>query len=246
MTIKSNINLALILFCASLISCGIRTNTSLTDTAYPALSSSDEVYVFAPDETPPVTGALLGQLEIKGNSFSTKNCDFNEVISFAQSKARTKGANVIKINKIANPNIRSTCYRLECTLYSVGPDQTASIAAAKSQAPKPKANAETAVIHFYRPKNYSGSAIRFPIQVEDGEYLGKLKSGRSIQYVTSEFGITNFNSRSEVFTIDVQPGKEYYVACNAITGFPLVKAGFQLREENVGQYELERTTASVQ
>ena len=102
------------------------------------------------------------------------------------------------------------------------------------------------MIHFYRPKNYTGSAIRFPIQVEDGEYLGKLKSGRSIQYVTSEFGITNFNSRSEVFTIDVQPGKEYYVACNAITGFPLVKAGFQLREENVGQYELERTTASVQ
>jgi len=246
MTIKSNIHLALIFCGVFLISCGIRTNTSLTDSAYPALSSSDEVYVFAPDEALPVTGALLGQLKVKGNSFNSKNCEYNEVISFAQSKARTKGANVIKIDKITDPDAISTCYRLECTLYNFTPDQTALFPDDAGHTSKSDATAEAAVIHFYRPRNYAGSAIRFPIQVENGESLGKLKNGKSIEYETSDFGITQFNSRSEKFTLDVQPGKKYYVACNVAAGFPVAKASFQLREENVGQYELERTTASVQ
>lgn len=99
------------------LSCGTQKDVSVLSPATP-LPSDATVEVIGVGQKVPDGAKLLGHVKIGDSGFST-NCTYDKVVSDAQKQARGMGGNLLQITKHKEPNIGSTCHRLECDVYVV-------------------------------------------------------------------------------------------------------------------------------
>ncbi|MDC9723997.1 MAG: DUF2846 domain-containing protein [Urechidicola sp.] len=97
------------------------------------------------------------------------------------------------------------------------------------------------LVIFYRSKKFSGSAIKFTVKDNRGEY-GQLTNG-SIIYITVEPGSNTFWSQvisSDSITIDVEEGKTYYVKGTTKMGAVAGRPKFNLVDEKKALKEIKK------
>ena len=58
----------------------------------------------------------IGSLRFADSGFST-DCSFNSILNRARSEARKNGANIVKVSSKKEPDLWSSCYRLNIDLY---------------------------------------------------------------------------------------------------------------------------------
>ena len=97
------------------------------------------------------------------------------------------------------------------------------------------------LVVFYRSKKFSGSAIKFTVKDNRGEY-GQLTNG-SIIYVTVEPGSNTFWSQvisSDSIIIEAEEGKIYYVKGTTKMGVVAGRPKFNLVEESKALKEIKK------
>lgn len=96
-----------------------------------------------------------------------------------------------------------------------------------------------ALVVFYRPKKFSGSAIQFNVKDSD-KYYGPLKSGTTIK-VNIEPGEHTFFSQvisSDAITLTVEEGKTYYVKGTVKMGYYAGRPKFDQVDEKTALKEM--------
>ena len=224
-------------------SCAPRIKSSLTDDINPSLSSDEAVYVLYDNLLIPENSDYVGQLKAGSTGFTT-DCGYGSIMSAAKEEARKKGSNIIAIIKFKKPSMTNTCYRIKANLYrNENPKLITELQdklAAKNMSHLPK-DANYAVIHFYRPRYFPGSAIGYKVKVNDGKVIGKMKNGAQFTYKTTDYGETKIWSKDkeEYLSLDIQPGQEYFVKCTVRAGFPVAKPDMFTIENEIGREEYE-------
>ena len=70
--------------------------------------------------------------------------------------------------------------------------------------------ADTAIVHFYRYKQFQGSALKPSIYC-DGQELGRMQNGRVFDVHVAPGSHTFYaNDKQAGAAVDLEPGKEYY------------------------------------
>jgi len=242
-----NINkqLAIVVLAIAFISqaCSPRVKSRLASDTYQQLSPDAEIYVVHNYSDLPPGSEYLGGLKTQDAGLSVKSCGYDQIISDAMAEARRKGANVLAITKVKQPNLWTPCYRVKANLYY---NENSSFLAkleenleATNESTLP-ADADYAVVHFYRPRYFPGSAIGYDIKDDKGNVLGRVKNGSAFQYKTTTFGETVFYAKNgkEQVTIDLQPGQEYFLRCSVAAGVPLAKPDMYVMDNNIAAKEL--------
>ena len=103
----------------------------------------------------------------------------------------------------------------------------------------PETNPEKGLVIFYRPKKFSGGAIRFSINHAEGS-LGVLNNGTMV-YGYFEPGQRQFWSQvisQDSITIDVKAGNIYFIKGDAKMGVYAGRPKFQQIDEATGRAEV--------
>lgn len=110
----------LFIFLAGLVSscAGTSKKTSVLTVATP-LPAGTQVEVIGVGQSVPPGAKLLGAVKIGDDMTATKKCTYDKVVADAQEQARMMGGNLLQIKKHTEPNVWSTCHRLECDIYLV-------------------------------------------------------------------------------------------------------------------------------
>jgi len=238
----SQVLLALTTFCL-LQACSPGVRISLSSDPSHELNPNEKIYVVHNYDDLPAGANYLGRLKTKDSGLSITSCGYDEIIADAKEEARKKGANIIALTKIKQPNLWTGCYRVKANLYyNKTPSFVARLEnnlALANQSTLP-AEADYAVVHFYRPKYYPGSVIGYDIKDDNGKVLGRIKNGTVFQYKTTEFGETTFFAKNdkEQVTLDLQPGQEYYLRCSVAAGFPVAQPDMYPVDNSFGNREL--------
>ncbi len=97
--------------------CGTSQKVTIINGSHP-LSGQTKVGVFAERDIVPQGAVLVGKVEIGDTAFSV-NCNYDDVIRAAQEQARAMGGNYLQITKHKEPDLLSTCHRLEANVFLV-------------------------------------------------------------------------------------------------------------------------------
>jgi len=102
---------------------------------------------------------------------------------------------------------------------------------------KPK---ESALIYFYRIKQFAGSALEPSVYCDDKE-LARMDNGRYFG-VTLAPGkhICSMGDKQTGFEIDVKSGEEYYARITIDTGFWKGRGRLTLMQKEQGAFELKK------
>lgn len=100
-----------------LVSCGTTSKqVSVVAVATP-LPAGTTVEVMGAGQPVPAGAKYLGAVKIGDGNTATKNCTYAKVVADAQEQARAMGGNLLQIKKHTEPNLISTCHRIECDVY---------------------------------------------------------------------------------------------------------------------------------
>jgi hypothetical protein len=80
--------------------------------------TTEEVDVIGVAQTLPENAKLLGEVSIGDSGFTTK-CSYGEVIKQAILQAQQMGGNLLYIKKHKEPDLWSSCHRIQCEVYKV-------------------------------------------------------------------------------------------------------------------------------
>ncbi|SHH63712.1 hypothetical protein SAMN04488109_4757 [Chryseolinea serpens] len=100
------------------VACSPKVKTAVLKKDVGALGQSDAIVVIDEDKPAPSKGILVGRIRAADTGF-TVNCSYPEMIEHIRAKAKSVGANVIKISDWQKPNGWSTCDRISADLYRV-------------------------------------------------------------------------------------------------------------------------------
>jgi len=122
---------------------------------------------------------------------------------------------------------------LICLAASFCLDQEPKAAASEPEKPK-----DSALIYFYRIKQFAGSALE-PSVYCDGKELARMDNGRY-------FGVTlapgkhvcSMGDKQTGFEIDAKQGEEYYARVTIDTGFLKGRGRLNLMQKEQGAFEL--------
>lgn len=244
---------ALYLCCLSIMilaSCSPSVSRKLTNQNLP-LPKGTEIIVFTEDEAPDLESILVGTVKVGDGGLTTK-CDYEDVLALAKSDCRKYGANILKITKLKTPNLASTCYRLEGEMRrNVDEDYLQSIkqrteAANKSTLPE---DADYALIHFYRPKNYNGSLIAVKVRDQNNEIIGRVRNGTKMTIKVNKFEILRYVAFTEAESdvlIETKPGGEYYVRCTIDMGLVVGRPDLDLVSVSQGRAEMQKIDIEIE
>lgn len=188
-----------------------------------ALNDTAEVLLIKVGETLPEGAKQMGDIKIQDGGFKIK-CGYDRTIEQAKEKARKKGANILLITELKAPDSKSTCYRLKADVYYAeniaGFKPTSSSAFDSTMNAIVPADAPYALVCVYRPKGSNGMLVHYNLNVGDSadcrmwngsKYSVKIyKPGPLTVWAQTE-------SREEI-TLNVQPGKVYFVKCSVKMG----------------------------
>ncbi|WP_160714357.1 DUF2846 domain-containing protein [Chitinophaga solisilvae] len=210
------------------------------------VSDTTDVIIINQQEPLPEGARHIGKVKITDGGFKV-NCGYEHTIEQAKAKAVKAGGNLIKITELKSPDGFSTCYRLFGEIYYLENTADLHLSQNKSADSTLKSllpdTASYALVYFYRPRGM-GSLVSYDVKMNDSTVCRLKNNSRSIVKIY-QTGSTTFSakteSKSEV-TIDIQPGKAYFVrgsiAMGAFVGRPklnVVDALTGLKEYNAVQ-----------
>lgn len=130
----------------------------------------------------------------------------------------------------------------------VGADKlAASEPAVAATTAKPAGAAVTpdapAVVYFYRPRRYVGSAFNPAVFIDDAR-VGKLHNGDVLKFsLTPGTHRLHSTDKSTGLDLKVEPGKTYYVRIDIQNGFFKTCGAVLLMDPQQGQYEASQQAA---
>jgi len=238
---KKGIAIAIIGFL--LHSCSPKVSSNLENKNYSAIETSSDIHVIQVDGELPENSKFIGSLKIGDTGFSN-NCGYEKVISEAKKTARASGSNIILLKEVKKPNFGSTCYRIKADMFrNLDDSAMGDIISNKNILNKSRlpADADYALVHVYRPKNFSGAMIGYKIRLNDDTVIGKARNGRYFTHEIRDFKEHTFwaktESKTEV-TIDVKKGQEYFIRCGIKMGIAIGKPEIYLMENNLAIQEI--------
>ncbi|MBC9795111.1 DUF2846 domain-containing protein [Sinomicrobium weinanense] len=241
----NRIQLPLLLIGITLVACSPKIRSNLANTTFPPLESKDKIIILDESEKVPENSVLVGDLKIGDSGFST-DCGYTTVIENAKETAKKSGANIIKLTEVKKPNFGSSCYRIKAKLYrNSGREAMATLTSERTLKNKSRLpeDADYAIIYFYRPKSFQGSAIGYKVRLDDETEIGRVRNGEKFEYKTKDFGKHKFWGKTESqdsVVIDIQKGQEYFVRCGMKMGIGVGKPEMYLIENHVGIKEYEK------
>ncbi|WP_140485982.1 hypothetical protein [Flavobacterium sp. GSA192] len=111
------INILIILSFIILNSCSPRITPTIISKQNP-ISDDTYILVLNKDDDFKNDGIQIGTIKSTDKGFST-HCSFDEIIEQYKKICRENGANIIKINEHKVPDLKSSCDRIEATIYKV-------------------------------------------------------------------------------------------------------------------------------
>lgn len=207
------------------------------------LADSVHIYTLQPDEAVPEKSEFVRDIQMGASLFSS-NCGYKNLMNYARFQAKQSGANVIHFTEVKRPALGNGCYHVSAKLYK-NEDATqieklaqAQKAANKSRLPK---DADYAIVHFYRPKDFDGAAISYNIKMDDQGIIGKASNGHGFQYKITAFGKHRFFGKTrkpDSVTLDIQKGQEYFVRCGVTKGSGISIPDMYVIDNYVGMREM--------
>ena len=207
----------------SLYSCSPKVKSKLANSTFPAIEAGTPTFVLDENENIPENSIFIGDLKIGDSGFST-DCGYETVMENAKLRAKKSGANLILLTETKEPNAASTCYRIKAKMYrNLDEESLANFIKENNQKNESRlpSDADYAVIYFYRPKNFTGSAIGYKIKLENDSIIGRVRNGEKFEYKTSTYGMQSFWGATESkdsVVINVKKGQEYFVRCGMNMG----------------------------
>lgn len=225
-------------------SCSPKIRANLSTVSHEPLDSETEILIIKQDEKVPENSIFIGDLKIGDSGFST-DCGYTKVMEDAKTNAKSSGANLIHLTEVKKPNFGSTCYKIKAKLYrNLNQESLASLSekrAFENQSRLP-ADADYAIIYFYRPKSSVGALIGFKIRMDESDIIGRVRNGEKFSYQIKDFGSHEFwgltESKSSVI-IDVKKGEEYFVRCGLTMGIAVGKPEIYVVDNALGISEYE-------
>lgn len=209
-----------------------------------ALNDTAEVLVLKTGEVLPEGAKQMGDIKVLDGGFKIK-CGYDRTIEQAKEKARKKGANIILITELKAPDSKSTCYRLRGDVYYAenitGYTPVSSSAFDSTMHAILPPDADYAVVCVYRPKGGTGVLVHYNLNVGDSADCRMWNGSKYSVKIFKPGPLTIWaqTETKEELTIDVQPGKVYFVKCSVKMGafwgrpkFVEVDAHFGLPEFN--------------
>ncbi|MFZ1791253.1 MAG: hypothetical protein WAT92_23200 [Saprospiraceae bacterium] len=199
----------LIFIVVGFIGCGPKVTSNKIVRDANQFSNKELIHIYEIDEDIPQEADYLGNIEIGYSGFSNK-CGYLTVINEAKKQAKMASANIVKITELKKPDFGNTCYRLKGDLFHVD---------SMVQFSTLPLDADYALVHFYRPKGYAGSLVKFSIVNALNESVVKLKNDSKFSYKIKNFGEQTLWTPSVGFNpvvLIAERGKEYYIKCDFI------------------------------
>ncbi len=230
------------------VSCAPSVSSKLLNQSYSKLAEGTKIYILEQNEDVPANSELIGDVKVGDNGLST-DCGYDKAMSEITTIAKSSGANIIKIVEVKKPNaLGSTCYRVKAKIYrnlNISEDILAKYAKLREEENKSKlpADADFAVIYFYRPSLPIGALLGYKIKTEKDSIIGRVRNGEKFAYKTKKFGNQVFVGELETkeqLTINVQKGQEYFVRCAVTMGVVVGRPEITLIENRVGRKEYEQ------
>ena len=226
-------------------SCSPKIRSNLSDSKFPRIEDNSQIFVLGINEKIPENSRFVGDLKVGDSGFST-DCGYETVIENAKMTAKKSGANLIQLIQVKEPNLASTCYRIQAKLYrNLEIDELSELSAKqdlKNRSRLPD-NANYANVYFYRPKNFAGSIIGYKIRLDNDSIIGRVRNGEKFEFKTSNYGKHTFYGVTESkdsVVIDIKKGQEYFVRCGIKMGIAVGRPKLQLVDNNIGigEYDL--------
>lgn len=213
------------------------------------LDSQHEVLILSKESNINLNSAsFIGEIKGPFEKFYTplkeelKGCGYTEIINDLKNRARQLGANIVKIIEINKPHSLEICYRIKAKFYrNFDPNLLENINNYNrlKNIPNLKNDADYALIHFYRPKLFRGSVVKYDIFMDDKIFVTKMLNGQKLSYKIFDFGNHTFSAKSKENTkkeisINIQRGQEYYIRCGIDYGRKQGNPQFSLLNNNIG------------
>ena len=217
-----------------LTSCSPKITSNITSERNIELDENATIHVYEVDDQIPSNSKLIGNIKIGDTGLST-NCKYDKVIKEAKNEAKKANANIIKITELKTPDLLSSCYRIKADLYFA---ENVPISRALPD------GSNYALIHFYRPNNFFGSAIKFKILDSNGARVIGLKNNSRYSYKTTSYGKQIFwapKVGKQSIVISIKEGQEYFVNCKMVQTFTGSDKTMKLVRFNKGELEMKAT-----
>jgi hypothetical protein len=244
-SIMKKINLFILGIIFLFDSCSLMITTHLNK-SYPPLDNKEFVKVFDLRDSVPGKSEELGIIEIgDAGATATSNCSYDTIIYTAKLEARKIGGNAIKIIEHISPHNERlglgmafyTCHSIVAKVFKVT-DFNSSPKMSKTDSIL--INADYALLHLYR-SDYSSNSIDYNLHLNDSVIFNTTyKSRKTLRVMHS--GIDTIWAKTEtkeIFPLEIQIGKEYYVHCGLKSGIILARPCFELVNNDIGKYQYE-------
>ncbi|NNE32943.1 MAG: hypothetical protein HKN40_11295 [Winogradskyella sp.] len=236
---------AVLLFSVILLQgCSPKIKTNLLNNSLTPIEAQADIVVIEQEDEVPNSSEFVGDIKIGDTGFST-DCGYTKVIDDAKLTARQSGANLIHLTEVKKPNFGSTCYRIKAKLYrNLDTKVIAEFARKKELKNRSRlpADADYAVVYFYRPKSFTGSLIGYKVRMNTDTVIGRVRNGEKFEYKITDFGKYEFWAKTESKTsviLDVEPGQEYFIRCGINLGVAVGKPEMYVVENGLGISEYE-------
>lgn len=208
-------------------------------------SDTTDVLMILKGDVVPDGARKVGKIKVTDGGFKI-NCGYEQTLEQAKAQAIKAGGNIIKITELKSPDGFSTCYRLLGETY-YHPDipgvRAARIKAFDSTMRVALPDTATyALLYLYRPD--MGGGISYNVLLDDSVICRMRNSSRYLIKVnkTGPAKISvRTESRDEV-SINIQPGKAYFVKCSTLPGGFLIRAKLTIVDAYEGFQEFNSVT----
>lgn len=169
----------------------------------------------------------VGRISIRdGFSIDDTDCGYDRTLQIAKEKAAERGGNILKIRAVRPPDGKSTCYRIDATVYYTA-DRKLLQAEKQRKIWEYKVGTDSliatlippdapyALLYIYRPRSAHGWAVEYTMHVNDSA-LGMVNNDKKFIAKVSQEGPSKIWARTEARyqkELDVQHGNVYFIRC---------------------------------
>lgn len=170
----------------------------------------------------------IGRIRVR-DGFRT-DCGYDSTLKIAKEKAAAIGGNILKINNLLPPDGKSTCYRIDATVYYTA-DRKLLQAEKQRKIWQYKVGTDSliatlippdapyALLYIYRPRSAYGWAVEYTMHINDSA-LGMVNNDSKFIARVSQEGPSKIWARTEARyqkELDIQHGNVYFIRCRVST-----------------------------
>ena len=224
----------------------------LSNTFAQALPDTAAVTILSRGDRNEIPAEALKKGSIKIGDGMRLNCGYTETMERARAMAREKGANLIKITELKEPNAMSTCYRLHADVYYYRDAATRfaykdELADSIVHALIPD-TASYSLLFVYRLRSGVGPLIRYPLNVDDSE-VALMKLGSAYVIRLDKPGRAKIWARTESeksIMLDVKPRKVYFMRAAVQMGIMVGRPQLEMMSTAAGLRDFNRNEERIE